>query len=270
MTLVAYHNDPKLKRSVLKQLRAHAKADELIKGSYWRDGKGCAVGCLLHDPSGGHARYEPEFGVPQMLARLEDAIFEGLPVARSKTWPVAFMGSIAPGVDLSRVGWQFLHWLLTNKTVNPGIDHPLVRDAVKQCADVLVPLTKGKPVAGSAGSAAWSAESAAWSAARSAAWSAARSAESAAWSAESAAWSAARSAGSAAWSAESAAWSAARSAAWSAARSAESAAWSAESAASAAGSAASAESAARSAAYVLMANKLIALCKAAKADGGEG
>ena len=202
--MIAYHGDPKIKRSVLKQLRAHAKADELIKGSYWRDGKGCAVGCLLHDPNGGHARYEPEFGVPQMLARLEDAIFEGLPVARSKTWPVAFMGSIAPGVDLSRVGWQFLHWLLTNKTVNPGIDHPLVRDAVKQCAEVMVPLTKSKPVAESAARSAWSA---ARSAARSA-WSASRSAESAGSAAASAsrsAWSAAESAAESAWSA---AWSA--------------------------------------------------------------
>ena len=157
MTLIAYHNDPKLKRRVLKQLRAHAKADELIKGNYWRDGKGCAVGCLLHDPNGGHARYEPEFGVPQMLARLEDAIFEGLPVARSKTWPVEFMRSIALGADLSRVGWQFLHWLLTDKTVNPGIDHPLVRDAVKQCADVMAALAKGDAVSRSAGSASNSA-----------------------------------------------------------------------------------------------------------------
>jgi hypothetical protein len=185
------------KAAVLRQLRAHAKADEIVKGRYWEDGKGCAVGCTIH--SGDHAEYEPRFGIPIMLARLEDDLFEGLPNGQAKAWPVAFMSAIRPGADLSRVGWQFLLWLLTDNKVSPGIDHPLVRDAVRQCADVLVPLAKGKPVDNSAaGSAARSARSAARSArsaelAAAAAWSAwsARSAElaaAAAWSARSAAY----------------------------------------------------------------------------------
>jgi hypothetical protein len=163
---LAYHSDPTRKRAILRQLRAHRKADEIVKGRYWEDGKGCAVGCTLHEPGGGHARYEPEFGIPEMLARLEDTIFEGMTNGQAKAWPISFMSAIAPGADLSRIGWQFLHWLLTDKVVNPGIDHPLVRDAVKQCADVLVPLTKGERVnesaAESAASAAWSAWSAAY------------------------------------------------------------------------------------------------------------
>jgi hypothetical protein len=202
--MIAYHGKSTEKSKILKQLRAHARADEIIKGGYWGDGKGCAVGCTLH--SNRHEDYEPKFGIPQMLARLEDTVFEGLPNDEAKEWPVQFMEAIAAGADLSRVGWQFLHWLLTDKDVNPGIDHPLVRDAVRRCADVLVPLTRGKRVNLSAARPA--ARSAA-AAARLAAWSAdaARLAESAesAWSAESAesaAWSAA-------WSAESAAWSAA-------------------------------------------------------------
>ncbi|MFT3987230.1 hypothetical protein [Aestuariivirga sp.] len=238
MTLIAYHNDPSIKDGILAQLRGHAAADQLVKDQYWQNGKGCAVGCTIHGRD--HMEYEPRFGIPVMLARLEDTIFEGLPNAEAQEWPVRFMDAIRPGADLSRVGWQFLHWLLTDETVNPGINAPLVKDAVKQCADVLVPLTKGEPVDVSA---AELARSAAWSA-RSAAWSAAWSARSAAWSARSAAWSAAELARSAAWSAGSAAWSA-RSAAWSAAESARSAAWSAGSA------------------YVLMATKLISLIEAA-------
>jgi hypothetical protein len=246
--LVAYHAESSEKNAILEQLRAHAAADEIIKGQYWEGGKGCAVGCTIHGSD--HSKYETRFGIPQMLAKLEDCIFEGLPNERAKTWPIEFMSAIAPGADLSRVGWQFLHWTLTDNQVNPGIDNPLVRDAIKQCADVLVPLTKGETLDESA------ARSAAESAARSAAESAARSA---AWSAE----SAARSAESAAWSAE----SAARSAAWSARSAAESAARSAESAARSAWSPGrSAESAARSAesaAYVRMADKLLELLKAA-------
>jgi hypothetical protein len=244
--LIAFRNTAIDKPTILAQLSAHAKADEIIKGQYWKDGKGCAVGCTIH--SGNHAEYERRFGVPQMLARLEDCIFEGLPNGEAKAWPIRFMETVKPGSDLSRVGWQFLHWLLTDRMVNPGIEHPLVKDAVRQCADILLPLTKGKPAdegdASAARSAALSAEGAAWSAAWSAA-CAARSTESAALSAE----SAALSAESAALSAESAARSTG-SAALSAARSTGSAAL-------------SAESAARSAAYVRMADKLIALIRRA-------
>jgi len=222
--LIAFdENTTFTKAAILEQLRAHAKADAIIKGQYWEDGRGCAVGCTIH--SGDHAEYEPRFGIPRMLAWLEDRIFEGLPNDRAVAWPVRFIEAVQPGTDLSRVGWQFLHWLLTDETVNPSINHPRVRDAVKQCADVLAPLTEGEPVDKSA---AWSAASAAWSA------------ESAACAARSAAWSAA----SAAWSAESAARSAAASAARSAAASA-------------------ARSAAESAAYVHMSDKLISLIEQA-------
>ncbi len=179
MTMLAYHNDQAIKAEILAQLQAHYHADQLIKGLYWENGKGCAVGCTVH--SSNHADYEPRFGIPQMLARLEDYVFEGLPHEKAKEWPIRFMSAIVPGRDLSRVGWQFMHWILTDNKVNPGIDHPLVCDALKQCADVLVPLTKGEPVSASAAesarsaarSAAWSAWSAAESAAESAAWSAA-------------------------------------------------------------------------------------------------
>jgi hypothetical protein len=220
--MLAFHSKSEEKASILKQLRAHAKADEIVKGQYWEGGKGCAVGCTIH--SNHHVEYEARFGIPQMLARLEDCIFEGLPNVEAKKWPVRFMMAIEPGVDLSRVGWKFLYWVLTDPETNPGIEHPLVKDAVKRCADVLMPLTKGDPFDASA---AWSAASAA-----SAAWSAE--------SAASAAWSAAKSAASAA--------SAAKSAAKSAAESAASAA----------------ESAAKSAAYVRMSKKLLDLLKEAK------
>src|SRR6201986_1912331 len=124
MTLIAYHGNPKEKSAILAQLRRHAEADEIVKGQYWEDGKGCAVGCTIHGSD--HALYEPKFGIPQMLARLEDTIFEGLPNSDAQQWPIAFMKAIKPGADLSLVGWKFLHWLLTDETVNPDINHILV------------------------------------------------------------------------------------------------------------------------------------------------
>ena len=45
--LRAFRNDPKLKAKYLERVMAHEKADEIIQGIYWQDGKGCAVGCTL-------------------------------------------------------------------------------------------------------------------------------------------------------------------------------------------------------------------------------
>lgn len=188
-TLIAYHNDISIKSGILAELEIHRKADALDQGyGYWNDGKGCAVGCTIK--SGNHIEYESRFGIPVAIARLEDEIFEGLPVELARAWPERLMSAIRPGQDLSRVHWRLLHWLLTTPEINPGIDHPLIRDAVKQCADLMADLEEGKAVSKSAARSAESAESAAWSA-----MSAAMSAESAAWSArsaaDSAAWSAA-------------------------------------------------------------------------------
>ncbi len=75
-TLLSYHGKTSIKRRYLKRVRAHAKTDELIKGTYWDNGKGCAVGCTVH--SGDHKAYETELGIPAWLAHLEDVIFENL------------------------------------------------------------------------------------------------------------------------------------------------------------------------------------------------
>ena len=172
MTLIAYHNDQANKDAIIQQLVEHRDADQIIKGRYWEHGKGCAVGCTVH--SSNHMDYEKLFGIPVALARLEDTIFEGLPNDVAKEWPIRFMTAIQPGKDLSLVSWKFLHWILTDETVNPGISHPLVKDAVAQAAQVICALSKGEPPNIEAAESAESAESAAWSAesARSAARSA--------------------------------------------------------------------------------------------------
>jgi hypothetical protein len=153
--MLAYHNDQSVKDQILSQISDHALADEIVKGQYWEDGKGCAVGCTIH--SGKHAEYETRFGIPQMLAHLEDGIFEGLPNDKAKEWPARFMGAIIPGLDLSLVGWKFLHWILTDAEVNPGIDDPIVKEAMSQCADLIFKISVGGPLDRSAAASAWSA-----------------------------------------------------------------------------------------------------------------
>lgn len=112
--LLSFHNDPAIKEKYLNRLRLHYKADEIIKGTYWENGKGCAVGCTVH--SSNHASYESELGIPQILARLEDRIFEGLPNEKAKEFPIQFLEAIPVGVDLDPVWRKFMIWLLIDET----------------------------------------------------------------------------------------------------------------------------------------------------------
>src|SRR3978361_912318 len=120
--MLSYHSDPSLKARYVARVEGHAAADEIIKGQYWEAGKGCAVGCTVHGAS--HEAFETELGIPEMLAWLEDVIFEGLPNRLAKAWPERFLSAIAPGRDLSCVGWQFMHWLLTDSGQG-AFDHPV-------------------------------------------------------------------------------------------------------------------------------------------------
>lgn len=177
------------KPEIMAQIQAHADADEIIKGQYWQDGKGCGVGCTIH--SGDHAEYEPRFGIPQMLAHFEDCIFEGLPDSVSKEWPMRFMGAIKEGSDLSLVGWKFLHWMMTDTVNIAGIKHELVRDSVKNCADIIASLARGEEVDEASAVAAARATSKAaggvWEAAiSSAAWARSAEDEAAGWAARAA------------------------------------------------------------------------------------
>ena len=95
--MLAYHNDPSIKEKYLLRVRSHAAQDEIIKGKYWENGKGCAVGCTVH--SSNHSAYETELGIPAWLARVEDRLFEGMPLARAKLWPEQFLSAIRPGAD---------------------------------------------------------------------------------------------------------------------------------------------------------------------------
>lgn len=109
----SFHGKQSIKDNLLAQLRAHRDADEIVKGVYWQFGKGCAVGCTVH--SSKHADYEKMYGIPRILATLEDGIFEALPDKEAKNWPIEFIEAIPVGVDLSKVWSKFAVFLLTDK-----------------------------------------------------------------------------------------------------------------------------------------------------------
>ena len=206
------------KKDLLKEVKWHRQQDMIIQGTYGEgsngDWKGCAVGCSVHSinrlkgkkyQTSNHKVYETELGIPEWLARLEDTIFEGLPVEQAKLWPEQFIKAIPENVDLEPVKWKFCAYLMkenVDRVLSLDISDGLKERVVKAIRGVLNVHEEAIKTGSWDGSAAWSAESAADSAR-----SAADSAASAARSAESAAWSAAS-------AADSAAWSAARSAAY--------------------------------------------------------
>ena len=108
--LRAFHADPKIKATYLNRVLAHRAADEIVQGTYWENGRGCAVGCTIH--SSNHSAYEKELGIPRKLARLQDRIFEGLPLSEAKDFPQAFLDAIPVGADLNQVADKFIFWLL--------------------------------------------------------------------------------------------------------------------------------------------------------------
>ena len=160
--LRAFHNDPKVKEKYLARVRAHREADEIIHGTYWSRGKGCAIGCTIH--SSEHSQYETELGIPKWLAYLEDVIFEGLGNSQAQLFPEKFLKAIPIGAVIGDdVQHKFFIWLLTDKI------HGVILYANKdmRVIDVIeaVALLHMRALSGRVGEE---------SAARSAAWSAAR------------------------------------------------------------------------------------------------
>ena len=98
-------NTDQLKQRVAE----HVAADSIIQGIYWDKGskRGCFIGCLAKrdDPSLNEATY----GLPVMVQRIAENIFEGLTPDEAKEFFAAFPDAVeCDNKDLSVVGWQFL------------------------------------------------------------------------------------------------------------------------------------------------------------------
>lgn len=155
----SFHNDPKTKEKYLNRVKAHAAADEIIKGQYWENGKGCAVGCTIHGSN--HQAYETQLGIPEWLARLEDQLFESLPNGKAKLFPQAFLSAISVGVNLEPVRWKFCAFLLREnleRVLSLKIDDDIkqqVVSAIRKCLAVHQSARSAESARSAARSAAW-------------------------------------------------------------------------------------------------------------------
>ena len=141
--MLSFHNDPAIKAKYLARVKAHAEADNLIRGTGWEHGRGCAVGCTLEAYD--HSRYPVELGLPEWIAHLEDTLFEGMPDEQAMTWPMRFLEAIPVGVDVEPVKWQLAIWRHTRQVEALALnDEPYAmqcRNAINQviayCNDML-------------------------------------------------------------------------------------------------------------------------------------
>lgn len=160
MIMIAFHNDPAIKARCIARIQAHRRVGNLIQRCGWKNGRGSPVGCTLDALD--YVRYQAEFGIPEVLARLEDVIFDGLPARAAMSWPDQFLKAVPVGGDLSRVGWQILHWLLTDIPIQAclsddsgftdkmtgveGADEVVdMEGEAAIVADIIEPLTRGEP-----------------------------------------------------------------------------------------------------------------------------
>ncbi len=110
--MLAYHNDPKLKETILAQLQAHYNTAKIVQGIYWRHGKNCAVGCILH--SDDYSLFPTRLGIPTSIGWLISELFDGRQHPEAKAWPLNAMKTIQVGADLSDVTRQFLLRILSD------------------------------------------------------------------------------------------------------------------------------------------------------------
>jgi hypothetical protein len=163
-----------------QEVAAHVAADRVIQGTYWdaENNRGCFIGCLNHseDPSGA----ENEYGLPVVVQRIAEAIFEALPPCEAKAFFAALPNAVGcDGKDLSRVGWQFL-----------AAELRALPDQPAEIEAAIHPVIAGMELLAAGQEWPEAAKAAAWAVAEAAKW-AAKAAKAAAWAVAEAAWAAA-------------------------------------------------------------------------------
>jgi hypothetical protein len=142
--MLAYSHPIVTREAFLAEMQAHADADQIVQGRYWKDGRGCAVGCALHSinrllvdgnvPCDDHEMLAEILNIPPQLAYLEDTIFEGLPLSLARQWPMRFASAIQQDADLNNVWPQFAVWLMREISLPAAKDHLACETAIERVA----------------------------------------------------------------------------------------------------------------------------------------
>ena len=99
--LHAYHNDAEVKAKYVNRMQAHIAADELIRGTGWENGRGCAVGCTVHAYD--HSAFPSELGIPTWVAYLIDTLHESTSNDVWPTFSLRFLEAVEPGIQFDQI-----------------------------------------------------------------------------------------------------------------------------------------------------------------------
>ena len=157
---LAFNNDPALAEMVRAQVAAHTKADEIIQGAYWENGKGCFIGCIAHSDSALTVR--DLTGFPIALTRVAEGIFEGLPNDIAKGFPERIVSAPRIGANLDLVLWKFLHWCVSDTLEKYGTKE--VKEGCNKAISMLSDRANGVVVPDAAADAARADDAAAYAA----------------------------------------------------------------------------------------------------------
>lgn len=141
MNNLSFKNDPKIKKFYIDRALAHQKADEIIQGEYWKNGKGCCIGCLAHDNEDAHRKLSEKTDVPQWIYTTADKIHEGLSLEDAKKWPAQFVKALPVGKDLNELLYPWL--IIVVESVLDKFDHSKNPRLAKSIMNVLDKLKKG-------------------------------------------------------------------------------------------------------------------------------
>lgn len=142
----AFFNEPKLKQAVMSRLREDRRLDRLAQGVYFKDGKGCHLGCLTRCNQNSHQATERLFNIPLRIAYWLEVVFEGLPREKCEWWVIEGTSAIPVGADLSKAHHELSYWLLgPDSPSSEGNKNDLVSESIsltrrlhRQAADGLV------------------------------------------------------------------------------------------------------------------------------------
>lgn len=115
-TVLSFRGDAALKAIHVAQAERHAAADMLVAGTFGdaddSQFRGCSVGCFAHEiepttDANWHEVVAEARGLPAWLIRLQDSMFEGLPLTDRASFHVDLAKRIPVGADLEPVQ----HWI---------------------------------------------------------------------------------------------------------------------------------------------------------------
>jgi len=117
----AFNNDPDLKTKLQKRMRKHIQNDELVRTLGWHQGRGCNVGCLVHQYN--HKKFE-SIGMPAWFAVVIDNTFESVQQGKHHKFAMNWLNAMPVGFDK----WEdlkinFITWgLSTVEKLHPIIN----------------------------------------------------------------------------------------------------------------------------------------------------